>query len=288
MNSIIDEMLKKYNTETLDEKMNAIKEIIQEIVLCGLSRANFFEKAAFYGGTALRIFYGLDRFSEDLDFSLKEKDENFDLASYFPVLEKEVNAFGLNLKVEEKKKSIDSDIKSAFLKGNTKEHLLLFYANEDFTSGVNRDEVLKVKFEIDTNPPGGAGYEHKYSLKPAPYEVTLYDLPSLFAGKVGAVLFRGWKNRIKGRDLYDYIFYLQKGAHINLNNLKQQLIQSKNWNKEDELTIDDVKGMLYKRFESIDFENAKEDVINFIKDKESLRIWSADFFKAITETLKAN
>jgi predicted nucleotidyltransferase component of viral defense system len=288
MNSIIDEMLKKYNTETLDEKKNAIKEIIQEIVLCGLSRANFFEKAAFYGGTALRIFYGLDRFSEDLDFSLKEKDENFDLASYFPVLEKEVNAFGLNLKVEEKKKSIDSDIKSAFLKGNTKEHLLLFYANEDFTSGVNRDEVLKVKFEIDTNPPGGAGYEHKYSLKPAPYEVTLYDLPSLFAGKVGAVLFRGWKNRIKGRDLYDYIFYLQKGAHINLNNLKQQLIQSKNWNKEDELTIDDVKGMLYKRFESIDFENAKEDVINFIKDKESLRIWSADFFKAITETLKAN
>ena len=288
MNSIIDEMLKKYNTETLDEKKNAIKEIIQEIVLCGLSRANFFEKAAFYGGTALRIFYGLDRFSEDLDFSLKEKDENFDLASYFPVLEKEVNAFGLNLKVEEKKKSIDSDIKSAFLKGNTKEHLLLFYANEDFTSGVNRDEVLKVKFEIDTNPPGGAGYEHKYSLKPAPYEVTLYDLPSLFAGKVGAVLFRGWKNRIKGRDLYDYIFYLQKGAHINLNNLKQQLIQSKNWNEEDELTIDDVKGMLYKRFESIDFENAKEDVINFIKDKESLRIWSADFFKAITETLKAN
>ena len=288
MDSIIDEMLKKYNTETLDEKKNAIKEIIQEIVLCGLSRANFFEKAAFYGGTALRIFYGLDRFSEDLDFSLKEKDENFDLASYFPVLEKEVNAFGLNLKVEEKKKSIDSDIKSAFLKGNTKEHLLLFYANEDFTSGVNRDEVLKVKFEIDTNPPGGAGYEHKYSLKPAPYEVTLYDLPSLFAGKVGAVLFRGWKNRIKGRDLYDYIFYLQKGAHINLNNLKQQLIQSKNWNKEDELTIDDVKGMLYKRFESIDFENAKEDVINFIKDKESLRIWSADFFKAITETLKAN
>ena len=127
MNSIIDEMLKKYQTETLDEKKNAVKEIIQEVVLCGLARARFFEKAAFYGGTALRIFYGLDRFSEDLDFSLKKPDKDFDLSSYFPILEKEVRAFGLNLRVEEKQKTADSNVKSAFMKGNTKEHLLLFY-----------------------------------------------------------------------------------------------------------------------------------------------------------------
>lgn len=286
MNSIIDEMLKKYKAETLDEKKNAIKEIIQEIVLCGLSRAGFFDKAAFYGGTALRIFYGLDRFSEDLDFSLKEKDVDFDLASYFPVLEKEVRAFGLNLKVEEKHKTTDSDVKSAFLKGNTKEHLLLFYANDDFSFGVNKDEVLKIKFEVDTNPPGGARYEHRYSLKPAPYEVTLYDLPSLFAGKVHAVLCRGWKNRIKGRDLYDFVFYLQRGALLNLENLRQKLIQSNVLKDGDSLSLEEVKRMLCERFDNIDFEKAKDDVRDFIKDKDALNIWSSSFFKAISETLK--
>ena len=285
MNSIIDEMLKNYQTETLDEKKNAVKEIIQEVVLCGLARAKFFEKAAFYGGTALRIFYGLDRFSEDLDFSLKKPDNDFDLSSYFPILEKEVRAFGLNLKVEEKQKTADSNVKSAFLKGNTKEHLLLFYTNDDFSSGVNRDEVLRIKFEVDTNPPSGAGYEYRYSLTPAPYEVTLYDLPSLFAGKVHAVLYRGWKNRIKGRDLYDYVFYLQRGATLNLENLKQKLIQSNAWKVEDELTLDEVKKMLCERFDWIDFEKAKDDVKDFIKDKTVLDVWSADFFKAITKQI---
>ena len=286
MNNIIDEMLKKYKAETIDEKKNAIKEMIQEIVLCGLSRAGFFDKAAFYGGTALRIFYGLDRFSEGLDFSLKEKDVDFDLTSYFPVLEKEVRAFGLNLKVEEKHKNTDSDIKSAFLKGNTKEHLLMFYANDDFSFGVNRDEILRIKFEVDTNPPGGAGYEHRYSLKPAPYEVTLYDLPSLFAGKVHAVLCRGWKNRVKGRDLYDFVFYLQRGVMLNLENLKQKLIQSEAWKEDDELSLEEVKRMLCERFDNIDFEKAKDDVRDFIKDKASLNVWSSGFFKAITESLK--
>ena len=286
MNSIIDEMLKKYNLDTLDEKKNALKEIIQEIVLCGLSRAKFFDKAAFYGGPALRIFYGLDRFSEDLDFSLKKPDIDFDLSSYFPILEKEARAFGLNLKIEEKQKTVDSNIKSAFLKGNTKEHLLLFYANENFSSGINRDEIFRIKFEVDIDPPSEAGFEHKYSLKPVPYEVTLYDLPSLFAGKIHALLCRGWKNRIKGRDLYDYVFYLQRGASLNLSNLKQKLIQSEVWKKDDELTLDDVKKMLWKRFDGVNFEKAKDDVRNFVKDKASLDVWSSDFFKALTAELK--
>ena len=285
MNSIIDEMLKNYQTETLDEKKNAIKEIIQEVVLCGLARAKFFEKAAFYGGTALRIFYGLDRFSEDLDFSLKKPDKDFNLSSYYQVLEKEVRAFGLNLKVEEKQKTADSKVKSAFLKGNTKEHLLLFYTKVDFSSGVNRDEVLRIKLEVDINPPSGAGYEYRYSLKPAPYEATLYDLPSLFAGKVHAVLCRGWKNRIKGRDLYDYVFYLQRGATLNLENLKQKLIQSNAWKVEDELNLDEVKKMLCERFDLIDLKKAKDDVKDFIKDKTVLDVWSFDFFKAITKQI---
>ena len=130
MNSAIEQMLKSYQVENIYDKENAMKEIIQEIVLCGLSRAGFFDKAAFYGGTALRIFYGLDRFSEDLDFSLETADKTFDLSSYFPTLEKEVRSFGLNVTIEEKEKSKESNIRSAFLKGSTKEHLLIFYADE--------------------------------------------------------------------------------------------------------------------------------------------------------------
>lgn len=277
MNSIINEMLCKYKAESLDEKKNAIKEIIQEIVLCGLSRARFFDKAAFYGGTALRIFYGLDRFSEDLDFSLKEKDSTFSFSSYFPVLEKEVRAFGLKMKIEERQKVTSSNIR---------EYHLQFCDNEEFSSGINLENGVKIRLKVDVNPPSGAGYENRYVLKPSPYSLTLYDLPSLFAGKIHAVLCRGWKNRIKGRDLYDYVFYLQKGASVNLENLKQKLIQSGVCKECDALSIDDVKKMLCERFDKIDYDNAKEDVMDFIKDRSSLAIWSSDFFKAITGELK--
>ena len=174
MNSSIEKMLKNYKVKNMYDMKNAMKEIIQEIVLCGLSRAGFFQKAAFYGGTALRIFYGLDRFSEDLDFSLKTKDEKFDTSVYFPVLEKELRSFGLNLEIVEKEKTNDSSIKSAFLKGNTKEHLLLFYADERVIGSIPKNEVVKIKFEIDVNPPQYATFEHKYRLNPAPYEFIRY------------------------------------------------------------------------------------------------------------------
>ena len=168
MNTAIEQMLKNYQIENLYDQKNAMKEIMQEIVLCGLSRAGFFQKAAFYGGTALRIFYGLDRFSEDLDFSLLTSDPKFDLTVYFPVLEKEVRAFGLHVTIEEKEKSKESNIRSAFLKGNTKEHLLLFYADTDLAGSVARNEVIKIKFEVDIDPPAYAGFEHKYRLLPTP------------------------------------------------------------------------------------------------------------------------
>ena len=196
MNTVIEEMLKSYQVDNIYDRKNAMKEIMQEIVLCGLSRAGFFKEAAFYGGTALRIFYGLDRFSEDLDFSLEQINLDFDLCSYFPVLEKEVKAFGLNVEIQEKQKTKDSNIRSAFLKGNTKEHLLLFYADERVVGSVAKNEVVKIKFEVDTNPPAFATYEHKYRLLPVPYEIRLYDMPSLFAGKIHAVICRGWQSRL--------------------------------------------------------------------------------------------
>ena len=286
MNNVLNEMLRKYQTSGVSDKKNAIKEIMQEIVLCGLSRAGFFQKTAFYGGTALRIFYGLDRFSEDLDFSLMETDDSFELSDYFPTLRKEIAAYGLNVEISEKQKTKESAIRSAFLKGNTKEHMLLFYASDPITSGIAGDEKIKIKFEVDTNPPNDATFEHKFRLLPAPYEVTLYDMPSLFAGKAHAVICRSWKNRIKGRDLYDYIFYISRGAALNTEHLKARLVQSDAWKQEDKFTIDDAKKLLCSRFDTIDFEQAKEDVRPFIKDTGSLNLWSADFFKQITDNLK--
>lgn len=279
-------MLNQYDAETVYEKKNAVKEIMQEIVLCGLSRAGFFKKAAFYGGTALRIFYGLDRFSEDLDFSLMTENADFDLKIYFPILKQEVKSFGLNVTIAEKDKVKESNIKSAFLKGNTKEHLLLFYADQPI-SGIADTELIKIKFEVDINPPKYATFEHKYRLLPAPYEVNLYDAPSLFAGKIHAVICRAWKSRIKGRDLYDYVFYLARHTPVNLAHLRERLLQSKYIQENEECTLKDVKKMLVERFRMIDYEQARKDVEPFIHDTASLNIWSVDFFRQITEGLTA-
>ena len=286
MNAVIEQMLKPYEAQTLYDKENAIKEVVQEIVLCGLSRAGFFQPAAFYGGTALRIFYGLDRFSEDLDFSLKAPDVSFDLAAYLPTLEKEVRSYGLNFKIEAKEKSVDSGVKSAFLKGNTKEHILMFYADERLAPSIAASKLIKVKFEVDTNPPAFATFERKYRLLPIPYEINLYDMPSLFAGKIHAVICRSWKTRVKGRDLYDYVFYLSRGTGVNLRHLEARLAQSDFIEADRTISLDDVKDMLFTRFEQIDYEQAKQDVLPFIRNPDALALWSADFFKGITESLK--
>ena len=202
MNTSIEQMLKNYRIENIYDQKNAMKEIMQEIVLCGLSRANFFQKAAFYGGTALRIFYGLDRFSEDLDFSLVTADPDFDLAVYFPVLEKEVRAFGLHVTIQEKEKTKESNIRSAFLKGNTKEHLLLFYADEDLAGSVARSEVVKIKFKVDINPPEYAGFEHKYRLLQSGFisedvECTLPELRHMLYERFDAIDFRQAKQDVE-------------------------------------------------------------------------------------------
>lgn len=285
MSTAIEQMLKVYHPENIYEQKNAMREVMQEIVLCGLSRAGFFKKAAFYGGTALRIFYGLDRFSEDLDFSLETSDFDFDLDSYFPVLEKEVRSFGLNVTIQEKQKKGNSNIRSAFLKGNTKEHLLLFYRDEKLTDNVPTNEVIKIKFEIDIDPPAFASFEHKYRLLPAPYEVNMYDMPSLFAGKIHAVLCRAWQSRIKGRDLYDYVFYLSRGAAVNLPHLRARLIDSGYIAESDKCQLNDVKEMLCNRFDSIDYGQAKLDALPFVRDAANLDVWNADFFKQITTGL---
>lgn len=285
MDTIIKQMLKSYRSDTLYDKKNAMKEVMQEIVLCGLSRSGFFRDAAFYGGTALRIFHGLDRFSEDLDFSLIARDENFDIDHYFPTLAKEVQAYGLNVSITRKEKNQDSQIQSAFLKGNTKEHMLAFYPGETAGANIATNEMIRIKFEVDINPPDYATYEYQYRLLPVPYEVRLYDIPSLFAGKIHAILCRGWQQRVKGRDLYDYIFYLARGADVNEKHLEARLIQTGYTLEEGSLTMEGIKSLLSERFDSINYKQARSDVEPFIRDTSVLDVWSADFFKQITAKL---
>ena len=286
MNNIIEQMLSKYEIKNTNDEINALKEIIQEIVLSGLSRGEFFDKAAFYGGTALRIFYKLDRFSEDLDFALLTPDKNFDLSKYFTYIEKELKAYGLNLKISSKKKSIDSNITSAFLKGDTLEHILKFFPNETEHKYNSLLKDIKIKFEVDINPPSGATYEEQYKLLPSPHQIKLYDKESLLAGKIHAILCRGWKNRTKGRDLYDYVFFLTNDTKVNIKLIKNKLIGSKYIESDSNFDINTLKELLINKFNKINYEEVKEDLIPFIKNVDSLNIWNKDFFISITNKLQ--
>lgn len=286
MNNVIEQMITKYEINNVNDEINALKEIIQEIVLAGLSRGNFFNNVAFYGGTALRIFYNLDRFSEDLDFALLEPNKDFDLSKYFIYIEKELKAYGINIEISTKQKSITSNITSAFLKGDTLEHILKFFPTEEEHKYNHLLKNLKIKFEVDINPPAGATYDDKFKLLPSPHQIKLYDKASLFAGKIHAILCRNWKTRTKGRDLYDYIFFLAHDTNVNIELLKNKLIASNYIIENEEFSIETVKRLLINKFKEIDYTDAKEDVKPFIKDVESLNIWNKDFFITITDNLK--
>ncbi len=275
-------MLEKYDIKSLEDKKNALKEILQEIALLGLFRGNFFSKAALYGGTALRIFYGLDRFSEDLDFSLIEADKKFDLYNYLSFIERELGAYGFEMKVEQKITTNQSDIMSAFIKGNTLVNLLKIKPEKNNILQINHSEQLKIKLEVDINPPQYGEYEVKYLLNPIPFSVKLFSESSLFAGKIHALLCRPWKNRIKGRDLYDYTWYLAKNSPLNLKHLEARMKASGHLAQTLSLTKQDLLEMLMKKFSLIDYNQAKQDVLPFIKDSESLQVWSKDFFDSIT------
>lgn len=283
MNTYISSMLSKYEIEELNDEINAIKEIIQEVILSALSKNGFFNEAAFYGGTALRIFYDLDRFSEDLDFALLAPNKNYDLTKYFTGIEEECKALGLSMEINYKDKTAETVIDSAVAKGNTKELILSFFPNKILKEdGKYKD--IKIKFEVDTCPPLGATYEMKAKQLPTNYIVRVYDMPSLFAGKLHAVICRNWKTRFKGRDLFDYLFYLKMNSKINMELLRNKMIDSNHLSKEDTFDNDVLCQMLKERFEVIDFENAKLDVERFLhKEKSILELFSKETFIQLTE-----
>lgn len=285
MSNIIEQMLGNYEIKNTTDEVNAIKEIIQEIVLSGLSRGGFFNEAAFYGGTALRIFYNLDRFSEDLDFTLIKANKEFNLSKYFSYIEEELKAYGLNLEIIEKEKNIDSSITSAFVKGDTLELIFKFFPNKEKHIYDHILKNIKIKFEVDINPPEGATYDEKYKLLPSPHQIKLYDKESLFSGKIHAILCRNWNKRAKGRDLYDYVFFLATNTNINIELIKNKLIESGYIDPNSNFDIDVLRKLLIKKFNEIDYNEAKDDAIPFIKNVNSVNLWTKEFFIDITEKL---
>ena len=205
----IAKMLEKYDLSSADKTYEALREILQEIVLLGLYRAGFFDHALFYGGTALRILYGLDRFSEDLDFSLVEPNATFDLSVYEDAVIEALHSFGFEVTIQLKNR--DGAVKSAFLKGNTSQHLLNIEAPEDIVKTFGQGRLVKIKFEVDTQPPLDFESEKKTLLVPSPFTIHTMTIPSLFAGKMHAILCRNWSKRPKGRDGYDLVWYVSHG-----------------------------------------------------------------------------
>lgn len=285
LNPAILSMLNRYSCATAKDYENALKEILQEIALLGLWRSKFFEHAAFYGGTALRILYGLDRFSEDLDFSLLKPQENFSLVPYLKAIETELIAMGFSVSVEEKKKSIETAIESAFIKANTLEHLLKINVPQT-AQGAHRNAMMSIKLEVDTQPPQGFETEARVLLQPIPFSVKTYRQPDLFAGKLHAILQRGWKNRVKGRDYYDLVWYLSRDIPVHLSHLEQRLRQSGGWNKDQALELKDLHQLLKEKFSQVNFSAAKNDVLPFLRDLAAVELWSEDFFNSLLPKLK--
>jgi predicted nucleotidyltransferase component of viral defense system len=277
----LDALVARYEPQSSRDYENAVREIVQEIALLGLWRTAFYEHAAFYGGSALRIFHGLQRFSEDLDFSLLRPDAGFTLKPFLRAVGDELAAWGFEFHPEIVEKNRPTQIESAFLKGGTAINLLRIGAPPALAALLPRGQLIRIKLEIDTDPPPSATTETLTRLIPTPYQVRVYDLPSLFAGKLHAVLCRKWKSRIKGRDFYDLVWYAGRKIPVHLTHLEARMRQSGDWPEEMPLTMSALRERLANRFEDIAFDRARDDVAPFLKDPREVRLWSRDFFRAL-------
>ena len=270
--NIFEQMLSKYDINTIEQKRNATYEVMQEITLAGLYRGGFFDKVAFYGGTCLRIFHGLPRFSEDMDFSLVEKDSKFDLESYFQSIIKEFKAVGRDVVIMRKKKKKESKIESAFLKEDTAIYDVKFKTEKD----------LKIKIEVDIDPPLGFSTEQKLSLLPFSFMTRCFTLPDLYAGKMHALLFRNWKTRVKGRDWYDFEWYIRHSTSLNFSHFQ---VRAKEFNGMD-IDKETFISMLKERLRITDINMVKRDVLPFVQNPKELEIWSNDYFLQLADRIK--
>jgi len=286
MNEAIRQILAKYEIRSLNDSLRALREVMQEIALLGLWRSKFFEKAAFYGGTALRVLFGLNRFSEDLDFSLLEKNEDFDLAEYGDALKRELDSFGFDVEIENRIKPAGTAIQSAFLKANTRSQMITVEFERGIIQQVPRNQVLKIKLEIDTDPPSGFSTETRYLLRPVPFAVRTFSLPDLFAGKMHAVLCREWKSRVKGRDWYDLVWFAAYHPELHLSHLEQRMRQTGHWEGATALTATEFRVLLTRRIDIVNIDQIRREVEPFVKDTASLALWSKEFFWDVASRIK--
>ncbi|MBN9383428.1 MAG: nucleotidyl transferase AbiEii/AbiGii toxin family protein [Chitinophagaceae bacterium] len=281
---MINEWLESYNPANRDQATAALREIMQQVALAGLYRTGFYEKAAFYGGTALRIFYGLDRFSEDLDFSLLADDPEFSFKPYMDAIITEFKSQGMEVSVKEKEKKIQTNVESAFLRSETiwNELVLEGIVPEQ---GMKQIANIKIKIEVDKRPPSGFETEEKLLTQPFSFYVKCFGLPYLFAGKMHALLFRKWQNNVKGRDWYDMEWYIKKGVILSLSHFLYRAISSGDWNK-DIITSAEFFRLLNDKIDSVKMERVKEDVSRFIPDPAKIAIWSPKYFHDLSQMLK--
>ena len=271
-NEIFDNMLSRYELATEQQKRNAIFEVNQQIILAGLYAGSFFESAAFYGGTCLRIFHRLQRFSEDMDFSLLAPDENFDFSKYFQPIVDAFALVGREVEITKKDKKSFGKVESAFLKDNTDVYDVTFQT----------EKSIKIKIEVDTNPPLNFTTEQKLLLQPHSFMTRCFTLSDLFAGKMHALVYRAWKNRVKGRDWYDFEWYVRNGVALDFAHLAERC---KQFNGED-ITPESFKDKLIERLSTADIKQVKEDVLPFVRNPKELDIWSNDYFVQLAGMVK--
>ena len=275
MADIFDQMLSRYEILTRDDERNAKHEVMQQVALAGLYRAQFFDKAAFYGGTCLRIFHGLQRFSEDMDFSLLKKDEDFSIENYFDSIENEFKALGRKVEIYKKEKKGQPQVESAFLKDNTDIYNIQFQT----------EPLIKIKLEVDKDPPLLFQTEHKLLLLPFSFMTRCLTLSGLFAGKMHAFLFRSWRNRVKGRDWYDFEWYIRNQIPIDFNHFLERTIQSESIERGS-LTRNEFRELVKTKIENTKIELVIADVSPFIKKPKDLEIWSNEYFLQLVDLLQ--
>ena len=283
---MIKDWIESYKPKNIQETEQALREIMQEITLAGLYRGNFYKHAAFYGGTALRIFHGLNRFSEDLDFSLLEKNTDFELEPFFNAVVEEFNALGMQISLKQKTKLNISNVDSAFLKSETLWSELIFESTIPQIKFPSKPSI-KIKIEVDTDPPLNFETENLLLSKPFSFYVNCFTLPNLYAGKMHALLFRKWKNRVKGRDWYDMEWYIRNSVELNLVHFCQRASRSGDW-PEMSITKNQLLELLHTKINSTKIENVREDVIRFVQNPNELDIWSRDYFNQLVENLKVD
>ena len=270
--TIYEEMLAQYKEEHGTATPNAAHEVMQQIALAGLHRGGFFDHAAFYGGTCLRLFHRLPRFSEDMDFSLIEKRNDIHLEQFFPSIIKEFKMVGLDVTIAKKEKKAFGRVESAFLKENTEAYEIKFQTKK----------TTKVKIELDTNPPLQFDTEQKLLLQPYSFMTRCFTLPDLYAGKMHALVYRAWQRRIKGRDWYDFEWYVRNNIPLDFNHLQVRIKEFSG----DIVDKDTFMQHLRNRLASANIELVKMDVWDFISDPHELDIWSNDYFLQLADRIK--